>query len=130
MLMCLHICLGCVTVNDDTAFLTPDILCTKHLPRPVAIHQLVSNSRHTSFTFTLCVCLSPSLTHTHTHTHTRTHTGHGGTKEVPLRLTPFLGSGEIAWVRVKDEATDRLCVAVFISSNHSCTVFHILTGNV
>lgn len=123
MLMCLHICLGCVTVNDDTAFPKPDTLWTKHSPRPAAIHQLVSSSRHRSSAFTVSVLLP--LFHTYAHTHT--HIIHEGAEEVP-------SGWHIAWalgrlqVCVKDEATNCLCI-VFISSSHSCVFVHILTGN-
>lgn len=50
-------------------------LCTKHSPRPVAIHQLVSSSRHPSSTFTACLPPHPPST--------LSHTGREGTQEVP-----------------------------------------------
>lgn len=108
-----HLCLDCVTVNDDTAFLAPDILCTTHSSRPVAIHQLVRSSRHPSSTSAVCL----SCTHIDT--------GHGGAQEV-------LSGWHIAWNlgRLHGYVWRMGPCIVFISSGHSYVFLHILTGNI
>ena len=111
MLMCLHICLDGVTVNDDTAFLTHDTFRIEHLPETCG-YSSTSQQQQTSIIRSHCV--SGALSHPM----------RGLRRSLQADTLPQLW-GDCTGVCVRDEANKCGCI-VFISSSHSLSISSIL----